>query len=589
MADFKMCGFCAGQYLNRADRRYHAQTISCHECGPNIDMSLISLAASLIQGGKVVAVKGVGGYNLICDPFQDKAVSRLREVKHREQKPFAVMFLNASFAGQYCEINEVERRLLESSAKPILLLEQKEKAPLHSAEFERSRFIGAFLPSTGLHRLLLEACGKPLIVTSANVSGLPMIKGDEEMLALAEGSKGLIAETLSHAREIRVAVDDSVVRVIDGKPQMIRRSKGYAPVPLFMGANFRNPEKNMASLACGGQLKSSFALNKGAFSYVSQYFGDLDSIENMRIYEENVERMKSLFGIEPRIVICDMHPLYDTTRFAEKYAAQNGCDLIKVQHHHAHVASVMAEHHLPGPVIGVSFDGTGYGADGKIWGGEFLICEGSGFKRDSHLKYVKMLGGDSSMKEAWKSAICHIIAYDGKEHETIADDEIIIDISDIIAAGGARENNNWDTVKRALDNGINAVESSSMGRLFDAVSSLLGICHENSYEGECAILLEDAAARALKRPGEDLTDDLALSFHLRVATMICERCVKIRDAKRLNKVALTGGVFQNKILMEKALELLRGEGFDVYYNISVSPNDGGIALGQSYIGFLSLA
>jgi hydrogenase maturation protein HypF len=341
-------------------------------------------------------------------------------------------------------------------------------------------------------------------------------------------------------------------------------------------------------LACGGQLKNSFALSKGSFSYVSQFFGDLDSLESIELYEENVGRMKSLFGIKPGLVICDMHPLYETTRYAERYAEENCAILIKAQHHHAHVASVMAEFDITGPVIGVSFDGTGYGTDGNIWGGEFLICEGSKFIRAAHLKYIRMTGGDQTMKDAWKPAISYALAYDDGEFDSCAEDEIAIDISDIIAESNIKKNKNWNVVKSALENKVNTVESSSMGRLFDAVSSLLGICHENRYEGECAILLEDAAARAMKNPGKSRIDDLALNFHERVAEKIRERCTAIRKKEGIEKVALTGGVFQNKILMEKSLELLRGEGFEVYYNISVSPNDGGLALGQNYIGMCRL-
>ena len=609
MHPFEMCNFCRGQYEDRTDRRYHAQTISCHECGPVISYKhydggdvnaasqyMIRLASQLITEGKLIAVKGVGGYHLMCDPFYDQAVADLRKVKGREQKPFAVLFLDIEQAEKYCEINETEKKLLESSTNPILLLERKtQENDLYPSEFEKSRFIGAFLPGTGIQSLILQQCTKPLIATSANVSGLPMVKDDEEMFALASKSDGLIAGTFYNKREIKAAVEDSVVRVIDGKPQMIRRSKGYTPVPLYIRAYGQALDKSVMMLACGGQLKSAFALSKGAFSYVSQHFGDLDHLENMRVYEETAERMKTFFGINPGTIICDMHPLYETTKYAEKYAGENGIELIKVQHHHAHVASVMAEHDLAGPVIGVSFDGTGYGTDGNIWGGEFLICEGSSFKRDAHLKYITMPGGDASMKDAWKSAISYAYDYDRNNDNRNVNDrkitsgdvnactEISIDISEIIAESDIRKNENWGMVTSAIEQRMNTIETSSMGRLFDAVSSLLGICHVNRYEGECAILLEDAAARAIKQPG-NRKDDLALKFHRQVADMIFAQCVIIREKESINKVALTGGVFQNKILMEETLKQLRSEGFEVYYNISVSPNDGGICVGQNYIG-----
>ncbi|MCL1981975.1 MAG: carbamoyltransferase HypF [Clostridiales bacterium] len=608
MVDFEMCSFCSGQYANIADRRYHAQTISCHECGPQLlyrasgkestvcegaaggTEELLSLAVKFLNEGKVIAVKGAGGYNFICDPFQDCAVAALRKLKARDTKPFAVMFQSAWQVSEYCEMSETEKNLLESSPKPILLLERKQASQENCPpEFRRSRFIGAFLPSMGLHRLLLKSCGRPLIVTSANVSGLPMVKDDDKMFELALMSKGLVAGTFYNKRKIRVAVDDSVVRVIDGKPQMIRRSKGYAPVPLFVRAFGQAPDKSAELLACGGQLKSAFALSKGVLSYVSQYFGDLDNLENMRVYEENVERMKSFFGISPEAVVCDMHPLYETTKYADEYAKKHGIKLIRVQHHHAHVASVMAEHNLTGPMIGVSFDGTGYGTDGAVWGGEFLICEGSSFRRDAHLKYVEMVGGDALVRDAWKPAVSYALAQGKGELAASAEGEVMVDIAEIIAASNITEHDNWNIVKEAIEKKVNTVKSSSMGRLFDAVSSLLGICQENSYEGECAILLEDAAARALKNPGSSEKDRLALKFHKQVADMIFKRCIRIRERDGIGKVALTGGVFQNRVLMEMALKLLRDGGFEVYYNISVSPNDGGIALGQNYVGMCLLA
>lgn len=682
MIDWPMCDYCNSQYTDRKNRRYHAQTISCHDCGPviktaffdgspKIEMSraldwafggcgngrfagrncvcspdmrekitkqvLEPLAAAkhFIDDGRVIAVKGVGGYNLVCDPANEKAVARLREIKNREQKPFAVMFRDMEQIKKYCYTDEVEEKLLTSSAKPILLLEHRPIEELmkvisrgirgaekeekeyggglrSTAEFEKSRFIGSFLPSMGFQYMLLHFCDRPLIVTSANISDMPIIKDDKEMMEFMCSKGGLISATFYNERDIRLRVDDSVVRVIDGQPQMIRRSKGYAPVPLYIESDRRSEEKNghaLMVLATGGQLKNSFAFSKGTFSYVSQYFGDLDSEENYRIYRENVERMAKFFRIEPSVVACDMHPLYLTGRFAREYvdkAAKEGrkVELVEVQHHHAHVASVMAEHHLDGPVIGVSMDGTGYGTDGAIWGGEFLLCSGGEFERKAHLKYVKMLGGDSSMKEAWKSAMCYLYAW---KHGYRADSaaEIVPDIRHIIEFSeengyvlqSPEQNMRWRTVDAALDHDINAITSSSMGRLFDAAAALLGIKDYNDYEGQCAIMLEDAAARAIKNPGVSRADDLALEFHMSIAKMIAETCVAIRNGnigetkpgvldgsgKGVSKAALTGGVFQNKILTETTLRLLREEGFEVYYNISVSPNDGGIALGQNYV------
>lgn len=565
MVDFPMCDFCEDEYTSLEDRRYHAQTISCHDCGPQLSMS-IDEGAKLLADGEVIAFKSMGGYNLLCDPLNDEAVARLREIKKREQKPFAVMFRDIEQIREFCYMADSEERLLASSARPILLLEHKLS---ESEEINRSRFIGSFLPSMGAQYMLLDRIS-PLIVTSANLSSMPIIKDDEEMQALME-REPLIKGVISNERRIQVRMDDSVARVIDGQPQMIRRSKGYAPVPLYVGTR---EEKQI--LATGSQLKNSFALTKGPFVYVSQYFGDMDSVENQNIYEENVDRMAQLFRIKPEMAVCDMHPLYYTTEFAEK----TGLPVMQVQHHHAHVASVMAEHDLKGPVIGVSFDGTGYGTDGAIWGGEFLLCEGGSFRRMDHLRYVKMLGGDSSMKEGWKSAVSYMYAWENGYQEE--GEGIAIDLTDIMAFAEKRGDRGWKgeaLARAAIKAGINTITSSSMGRLFDGVAALLGIKDYNDYEGQCAIMLEDAAAA----PEKGEANRLARDFHHKVAEMILDTCVKIRKETGADQVALTGGVFQNKILMEESLQLLRENGFKPYYNISVSPNDGGIALGQAYV------
>ena len=626
MIDFPMCDFCEGEYTDLHDRRHHAQTISCHECGPKLiwagsegecsggdpasDAAILDRAAQILKAGGVIAFKSVGGYNLVADPFSETAVAKLREIKNRETKPFGVMFRSLEEIRTYCEVDETEEKLLQSSARPIILLEHRleeiEAAGRSFADLKRSRFIGSFLPSFAAQYLLLDRIS-PLIFTSANPSDMPMIKDEDEIRGFCERA-GMVDGILYNKRRINVRVDDSVVRAIDGQPQMIRRSKGYAPVPLYVSAGSTegctDGESKFSLLACGGQLKNSFALTKGPFAYVSQFFGDMDSVENQMIYEENVERMKELFRIRPQAVVCDMHPLYQPTLYAEKYAEENGLPLLKVQHHHAHVASVMAENNLEGKVIGVAFDGTGYGTDGAIWGGEFLLCEGGEFTRKAHLKYVDMIGGDSSMKDARRSALSYMAAYQNgyldaedagdngnagtAKAEAAADGsrEIAVDISDIIEYGAAQLAGCPDSllILKALDKGVNAIRSSSMGRLFDGVSALLGIKDYNDYEGQCAIMLEDAAAFAQKHPGEDRASDMALSFHGRIIDMIMHECEKIREETGARQVALTGGTFQNKILMEGILEKLRAGGFEPYYNISVSPNDGGVALGQAFVG-----
>ncbi|MCU6756968.1 Carbamoyltransferase hypF [uncultured Eubacterium sp.] len=619
MVDFPMCSFCESQYTALNDRRYHAQTISCHECGPQLiwkenqhhapdsgidqisgsgdfssasckaahirrDAAVLDHAAEILRSGGVIAFKSVGGYNLLADPLNDEAVTRLRKIKNREAKPFAVMFRDTDQIKEFCFVNDTEEKLLNSSARPIILLEHRD---LPYDEIRRSRFIGSFLPSFAAQYMLLDRIS-PLIFTSANLSDMPMIKDESEMEAMMAANP-LIDGMIYNTRQIRVRADDSVVRVIDDQPQMIRRSKGYVPVPLYIDSA---PSGKTMIFAAGSQLKNSFALTKGPFTYISQFFGDMDTVENQQLYENNVSRLKELFRVRPEAVVCDMHPLYYTTVFAEKYAAENGLPLIKVQHHHAHVASVMAENDLKGKVIGVSFDGTGYGTDDHIWGGEFFLCENGDTKRMSHLKYIDMIGGDASVKDARRSALSYIHAFengymsaDPPGADIEGSREIAVDISDIIAYGRERLLSMPDAklVTAALRSGINTVKSSSMGRLFDGVSSLLGIKDHNDYEGQCAIMLEDAAAFAQKHPGADPASDLALAFHQSVIDMIIDQCMTIRDESGASQVALTGGTFQNKILMEGVLKKLRSRGFSPYYNISVSPNDGGIALGQAYI------
>lgn len=616
MVDFSMCEFCESQYSNLTDRRFHAQTISCHQCGPQMlwrersdeifntsqtsspelsphekNNAILNRASDILKNGGVIAFKSVGGYNLMADPLNQEAVAKLRSIKKREAKPFAIMFRDTEQIRDFCYMSDTEERLITSSSRPIILLEHKE---LPYEEINKSRFIGSFLPSMAAQYMLLDKIS-PLISTSANFSGMPMIKDDEEMKAMMDASP-YIDGMLYNIRSIRIRADDSVARVIDGQPQMIRRSKGYAPVPLYVEPPLPDAPDEISDstpsdtmlLATGSQLKNSFALTKGAFVYMSQFFGDMDTIESQSIYKENVKRLCSLFRIKPKAVVCDMHPLYFTTAFAEEYAEKNNIPLIRVQHHHAHVASVMAENQLKGRVIGISFDGTGYGTDGCIWGGEFFICDGSRVKRAAHLKYVHMIGGDSSVRDARRSALSYLHAFDtGYLNRREKNDcmEIPIDISDIIEFGREAISKQPDAslIMSALDSGINTVMSSSMGRLFDGVAALLGIKGYNEYEGQCAIMLEDAAAFAQKSPGKSLRCDLALSFHKKIINMVVSSCKKLSEVYHTKQVAITGGTFQNKILMEGVLDGLRQCGLKPYYNISVSPNDGGIALGQAYI------
>ncbi|MDR0876258.1 MAG: carbamoyltransferase HypF [Clostridiales Family XIII bacterium] len=601
MDDFPMCEFCAGEYTDPGTRLYHAQTISCHNCGPQPichsrdrakGEAATAEAIRILRAGGVIALKGVGGYYLVCSPFDAGAVAALRRAKRREEKPFAVMYHGIAHIQNYCRISPEEQTALTSPRRPIVLLEQRPEIadgspPLAENVCGSSRFVGAFLPSFGLQFLLLDAVG-PLIMTSANLSDQPIVTEDGPMFEMAAAAPEIEA-VLYHTRRIAAGLDDSVLRVIDGTAQLIRRARGYVPAPILV--RLTTPCRPRAVFAAGPHLKSALALSKGSYAYLSQHLGDIDCIESEAVYRETFQRLTEFFGIDPAIVVCDLHPLYFPTRFAEAYAKEREAlgrpvRLLYAQHHHAHTLSVVAEHGLTGPVIGVSFDGTGYGTDGAIWGGEILICEGAGFERFSHLKYVRMLGGDASVREGWKSAASHLAALD----QPPAADEFEIDLSPYAAyarsCGIFSDNNNFAEAKAAIGSGLGGVTSSSMGRLFDAVASMLGVCHENRYEGECASMLENAAVRGLRggARNDNERDQLALRFHLDVAHAILDQCTKARAERSVNKVCLSGGVFQNRVLMEETLRLLRADCFDVYYNIHVPPNDGGIALGQIYLG-----
>ncbi len=592
MDDFSMCGACKAEYTLPQNRRFYAQTISCNDCGPYLicesggvrleEKAALTKAADIIKGGGIVAVKGIGGYHFCCSPFKEETVLNLRELKGREQKPFAVMFGDIDSVRQFCTVSEADEKLLKSAARPIVLLAASGKAMAYQTA-KASFYCGAFLPYTPLQMLLVRACG-PLIMTSANISDSPIIKDDADMLSV---NSPLLGGVLYHEREICRSVDDSVVKVTAGELQMIRRSRGYVPYPVFLNSG----DQNIQIFAAGGDLKAAFCLYKDTNAVVSQYFGDLANSAVADEYQNSVSDLSRLLSIRPQLAVCDLHPRYHSAGFAKTL----GIPLLYAQHHHAHIASVMAEHNIEGKVIGVAFDGTGYGTDGNIWGAEFLICEGAHFLRAAHMRYTPIIGGDISMKDAKKTAACFLT--DAGLNRYIDDDR-----KDIIAA--------------AIGAGVNTVLSSGMGRLFDAISSILGIKHQNSYEGECAAALEAQAALAitnntvpqkLKFTIEDNADiitidprpvledicearecasvgAIALGFHMAVSDMIADVCRRIRERQGINTVAISGGVFANTVLTERTLTLLRRDGFNVYRNVLLPPNDGAISLGQTYIG-----
>ena len=613
LVDFNMCPSCREEYTSPETRRFHAQTISCNDCGPYLifdefkdreckendftsefnnesNSESFEKAINIICSGGIIAVKGIGGYHFACSPFKEETVHNLRKLKGREEKPFAVMFESVQAVREYCEVSKEEEMLLGSKARPIVLLYSNNKKMTKST-YKDSIYCGAFLPYTPLQMMLIEKCG-PLIMTSANISNCPIIKDDNEMLSIRNP---LLQGVLYNKRRIIRSVDDSVAKIFDGKAQLIRRSRGYVPYPVFLPQddNLNNTDKNLQIFAAGGDLKAAFCLyNKGS-AVVSQYFGDLEEKTVFDDYKEAMEDLSHLLKISPDIAVCDLHPNY----FSSRYAKTLGIPVLYVQHHHAHIASVMAEHNIKESVIGIAFDGTGFGTDGNIWGSEFMICKGADFNRVAHLKYTPILGGDQSMRDAKKTATCFLL--NAGLLEFINDDR-----SDII--------------KAALKNNINTVLSSSMGRLFDVIACLLGIQDKNHYEGECASNLEREAVLAerngispqimafsinqiegmtqidplpileliCKFRGQVTIGSLALGFHYAIADAVLNICEKIRFEQNIDKVAISGGVFQNTVLSERVLKVLRDKKFHVYYNISVPPNDGSISLGQTYIGLM---
>lgn len=560
MDKFEMCEDCKTEYSNISDRRCFAQTIACHECGPVLEFTThtgkaenpLDGAVKALNGGKVIAVKDIGGYHFAVKTDSVQGVNDLRRIKNREVKPFAVMFKDVNEVKQYCSLNKAEQKALTSSARPIVLLDKLKdfKADICSGSYS----IGAMLPCNPVQIYLLSKCS-PLVMTSGNITEEPIITDNSQMLNFLSGCEWLYG-VLSHDRDILTPLDDSIVRVVEGKTLVSRRARGFVPLPIKV-------DLDGEIFACGGDLKSSFCIVKDGYAYMSQHLGDMENERSFKVYKKTAERLQTLLNSDITSYACDMHPAYITAGYRKQAH--------KVQHHHAHILSVMAEHNLKGKVLGFAFDGTGYGTDGTVWGSEVMICNGTEYKRVNALKPVKMCGGNLISKDANRVLNCY------KAVLSECDDTLLC---------------------RALEKDINCTYYSSMGRLFDAVSALLGICEYNTYEGECASKLETSAYKGTKelplkfdfdgagviRDVELLlrkgcgVNDIALSFHTALANGIADTAKQcgIKD------VVLTGGVFNNKILLRKTIKLLKSDGFNVYINEKIPMGDGGIALGQAY-------
>jgi len=551
MAPFSMCVACAEEYANPADRRFHAEPNACPICGPKLSMPLQE-AVDALRDGRIVALKGLGGFQLACDAHCASAVEKLRERKRRSRKPFAVMMRDPEI---YCYLNRQERELLASPAAPILLLQMKR--PLPDAVAPGLREIGVMLPYTPLHHLLFRDGLSCLVMTSGNISEEPIVIANED----AHSKLSRLADVVvTHDRDIFMRIDDSVVRY----PRVLRRARGYAPSAIDLG--FDVPEV----LACGGELKNTFCLTKGSYAILSQHIGDLENFETLTFFEETLRNLKQVYRSEPCAIAHDLHPDYLTTR----WAAQQPGPKIAVQHHHAHIASCMAENGRRDRVIGVAFDGTGYGTDGQIWGGEFLVCDYDGFKREAHLRYVPLIGGDRAAREGWRMAAAYLFDSFGTSRRSKLFDQLL-----------SRPGN---------------LMTSSCGRLFDAVASLTGLCQSSSYEGEAAMLLEAAADGSNSEPypftgtdtrpmiyeiakGVEAPSRISDRFHSTLAAMIEAACMRLREDNGIGTVCLSGGTFQNCTLLRRSIARLERQGFEVLTHSRVPTNDGGLSLGQAVI------
>jgi hydrogenase maturation protein HypF len=583
MASFRMCPACQAEYDDPADRRFHAQPNACPRCGPQLSAPIEEARRCLAEGA-IVAIRGLGGFHLACDPRNDAAVSLLRRRKRRSDKPFALMARDLAAIEALCVVSDDDRRALLSPPRPIVILPRRADSGLPEALAPGNRTVGVMLPYTPVHHLLFSGAPYDLLVmTSGNLSEEPIVTSNQEAL---DRLRPLADWFLLHDRDIYMRADDSVVRVFEGRERTLRRSRGYVPRAIDLGMEVAE------ILACGAELKNTFCLSKGRYAVLSQHIGDMQNYETLVFFEETLANLKKLFRVEPRAVAYDLHPQYMTTQYAQKLPLEK----IGVQHHHAHVASCMAENGLRGKVIGVALDGTGYGTDGKIWGGEFLVAGYDGFERRAHLRYVPLPGGDAAVRQPWRPALSYLADTFGPAAE----------FPDLALWRDVPESQR-KLVRGMLAHSVNTVETSSCGRLFDAVASLIGLRQQTNFEGQAAIELETIAAEGVAesypfaldsgdldfRPAiERLVVEvragvpppvIAARFHNAVAEAIVEVCRRVRSDEKLNRVCLSGGTFQNMKLLARTLVGLRKLAFEVFIHAQVPPNDGGIALGQAVI------
>jgi hydrogenase maturation protein HypF len=629
MRVFPMCPACQQEYTDPLNRRFHAQPNACPTCGPQVTLQSrdeheqfcpvehddsIAEAAQLLIEGAILAIKGLGGYHLCCDALHVAAVQRLRQHKQREAKPFALMVPDVETAQQLCHVSDAEADLLQSRQRPIVLLRQRDYCPIAPAVAPAYQTLGLMLPYTPLHHLLLStfhalrksrrdsalrlSADKPqplripttptvLVMTSGNLSDEPIAyRDDDARKRLSSTADGM----LIHNRAIHTRCDDSVMRIAAGGEQFFRRSRGYAPEPIALALDLPAP-----LLACGAHLKNAFCLGKDRQAFLSHHIGDLENLETLISFREGIEHFQRLFDILPVAVAYDLHPGYLATQYALDSAIPQK---IGVQHHHAHIASVLAEHGLNGPVIGIAADGTGYGTDGAVWGGEIMVADLLNFERLAHLDYLPLPGGEQAIHQPWRMAAAYLA-------RTYGDAFLAREIPFVRQLDRSK----WHILSQMIAKDINCPQTSSMGRLFDAVAAILGLRTEVQYEGQAAVELEVLATTCTDRvtsypfllhPGHPVRLDvtsvidaivndivqgvptaaIAKRFHVTVTEMLAATCYDIRKQTGLNRVALSGGVFQNQLLLEELMARLETMEFEVYINRRVPPNDGGLSLGQ---------
>ena len=605
MAEFAMCEECEYEYTHSETRRYDAQPVCCNDCGPQVYVigreekgaDAIRHVRKIIRDGGIAAIKGIGGFHLCCDATSEATVQLLRNRKKRPVKPFAVMMRDMETVKRECVFSEKQAEVLDGHQKPIILLPRKEGGRICPAVAPGNPKVGVMLPYAPIQLLLFDyeddiQLPDCLVMTSANTSGAPICRDDAD--AIRELS-GLCDVILSNDRLIRLRADDTVMDFFRDEPYMIRRSRGYAPLPFMLKENWTGEV-----LAVGGELKNTFCVGRNNLFYPSPYIGDMGDVRTVRALKESVIRLTELLETSPKLVACDLHPGYNTTAAAEEM----GMPLLKVQHHYAHILSCMAENDWNQPVIGVSFDGTGYGTDGTIWGGEFLMADYDGYTRMGSVKPFLQVGGDASAKEGWRIAVSLLREIYGEKAA-----ESLVEKLKLCAKPVAK------VQFKMAEKKINSVKSTSAGRLFDAVSAILGICNQSTFEGEASISLEFVACKweerqketefprfpihvegsdyftlethslvewiAERRISGESAEKLAWIFHRALAEMIVDACVYLKEKMGITAVALSGGVYQNQLLLQFSVERLEEEGFYVLRHRLIPPNDGGICLGQA--------